>query len=106
MTSFSSVSPQGKIGSIVETDEKLDISALQGKSAALCWELMFTRSLFQTADMYKQGQILARMASLVDDGTVRTTETKVLNGLSAETLKEAHAIIEKAAMIGKMVIKF
>jgi NADPH2:quinone reductase len=100
------ISPQGKIGTIVETDENLDISALQGKSAALCWELMFTRSLFQTSDMYKQGQILARMASLVDDGTVRTTETKVLNGLTAETLKEAHTIIEKAAMIGKLVVKY
>jgi NADPH2:quinone reductase len=100
------IAPQGKIGTIVETDEKLDISALQGKSAALCWELMFTRTLFQTSDMYKQGQILARMASLVDDGTVRTTETKVLNGLSAETMKEAHTIIEKAAMIGKLVVKF
>jgi NADPH2:quinone reductase len=100
------VSPQGKIGTIVETDKNLDISALQGKSASLCWELMFTRSLFQTSDMHKQGQILARMASLVDDGTVRTTETKVLNGLTAETLKEAHTIIEKAAMIGKLVVKF
>jgi NADPH2:quinone reductase len=100
------VSPQGKIGTIVETDEKLDISALQGKSAALCWELMFTRTLFQTSDMYKQGQILARMASLVDDGTVRTTQSRVLNGLSAKTLKEAHAIIEKGTMIGKLVIKF
>jgi zinc-binding alcohol dehydrogenase family protein len=100
------VSPQGKIGTIVETDEKLDISALQGKSVALCWELMFTRSLFQTADMYKQGQILARMASLVDDGLVKTTETTVLNGLSAATLKQAHATIEKAATVGKIVVKF
>ncbi len=100
------VSPQGKIGTIVETDEKLDLSALQGKSAALCWELMFTRSMFQTSDMHKQGRILARMASLVDDGTVKTTETKVLSGLSADTLKEAHSSIEKAATIGKMVVKF
>jgi len=100
------VSPQGKIGTIVETDEKLDISALQGKSAALCWELMFTRSLFQTSDMYRQGQILARMASLVDDGTIQTTETTVLNGLSAKTLKQAHETIEQAATIGKMVVKF
>ncbi|MEP1209840.1 MAG: zinc-binding alcohol dehydrogenase family protein [Rhizobiaceae bacterium] len=100
------VSPQGKIGTIVETDEKLDISALQGKSAALCWELMFTRSLFQTADMYRQGQILARMASLVDDGTIATTETTVLEGLSAQTLKHAHQTIEKAATIGKIVVKF
>jgi zinc-binding alcohol dehydrogenase family protein len=100
------VAPQGKIGTIVETDETLDISALQGKSAALVWELMFTRTLFQTPDMPKQGQILARMASLVDDGIVQTTETKVLNGLSAQTLKEAHRIIETGAMIGKLVVKF
>ena len=100
------VSPQGKIGTIVETDAKLDISALQGKSAALCWELMFTRSLFQTADMYKQGQILARMASLVDDGSIKTTETSVLEGLSANTLKQAHTTIEQAATIGKIVVKY
>jgi NADPH2:quinone reductase len=100
------VAPQGKIGTIVETDQTLDISALQGKSAALVWELMFTRSLFQTPDISKQGQILARMASLVDDGIVQTTETRVLNGLSAETLKEAHRIIETGAMIGKLVVKF
>jgi NADPH2:quinone reductase len=100
------VAPQGKIGTIVETDELLDISPLQGKSAALVWELMFTRSMFQTSDMSKQGQILSRMAALVDDGIVQTTETKVLHGLSAQTLKEAHTIIETGAMIGKLVVKF
>jgi zinc-binding alcohol dehydrogenase family protein len=100
------VAPQGKIGSIVETDVPLDITALQGKSAAFVWELMFTRSMFKTPDMHQQGKILARVASLVDDGIVQTTETKVLNGLSAATLKEAHAIIEKAAMIGKLIVKF
>lgn len=100
------VAPQGKIGTIVETDVKLDISALQGKSAALIWELMFTRSMFQTSDMHKQGQILSRMASLVEDGIVETTETKVLNGLSAATLKSAHEIIETASMVGKLVVKY
>lgn len=100
------IAPQGRIGTIVETSENLDVSKLQGKSAALMWELMFTRSLFGTPDMYKQGQILAHMAGLVDDGVIATTETKVLQGLSAETLKQAHQIIEKAAMIGKLVIKY
>ena len=52
------VAPQGKIGTIVETDENLNISALQGKSASLHWELMFTRSIYQTDDMYKQGKFL------------------------------------------------
>lgn len=100
------IKPQGRIGTIVETPEKLDISALQGKSAALMWELMFTRSLFGTADMARQGEILARMARLVDDGVVHTTEQKVLHGLSADTLKDAHSIIETGQMIGKLVVEY
>ncbi|WP_412553214.1 zinc-binding alcohol dehydrogenase family protein [Shimia sp. MIT1388] len=100
------IAPQGRIGTIVETEEKLDISALQGKSAALMWELMFTRSMFGTADMAKQGAILARMAQLVDDGIVQTTETKALNGLSAATLKQAHRLIESTTTIGKLVVAY
>ncbi|MEX0281946.1 MAG: zinc-binding alcohol dehydrogenase family protein [Arenibacterium sp.] len=100
------VAPQGRIGTIVETSETLDISALQGKSAALMWELMFTRSLFGTPDLARQGQILDRVARLVDDGVIRTTEQKTLRSLSAETLKEAHRIIETGRMIGKLVVEF
>ncbi len=100
------IAPQGRIGTIVETSENLDISALQGKSAALMWELMFTRSMFGTKDMARQGRILARMARLVDDGIIRTTETRTLNGLSADTLKEAHGIIETGSMIGKLVVAY
>ncbi len=100
------IAPQGRIGTIVETDAKLDISALQGKSAALMWELMFTRSLFGTADMARQGQILSRMARLVDDGLVQTTETTILHGLSAQTLREAHQLIESGATIGKIVVAY
>ncbi len=100
------IAPQGRIGTIVETPEKLDICALQGKSAALMWELMFTRSMFATSDMDRQGQILSRMARLVDDGVVTTTQTKVLDGLSAATLKAAHRLIETGATIGKIVIRY
>ena len=46
------------------------------------------------------------MARLVDDGIITTTETKTLNGLSAETLKSAHKTIESGSMIGKIVVQF
>lgn len=100
------IAPQGRIGTIVETPDKLDISMLQEKSAALMWELMFTRSLFATADMDRQGKILARVARLVDDGLVVTTETEKLEGLSAKTLKKAHRMIETGSMIGKLVVAY
>lgn len=100
------IAPQGRISSIAETSDKLDLCALQGKSVGFMWELMFTRSMFSTPDMAQQGAILARMADLVDDGIVTTTETQILHGFSADTLKEAHKIVETGAMIGKLVIKF
>ena len=100
------IAPQGRISSIAETPEKLDLCALQGKSAGFMWELMFTRSLFGTPDMARQGQILARMARMVDDGIITTTDTKQLNGLSVDTLKEAHRIIETGAMVGKLVVAY
>jgi len=45
------VAPEGKICSIVETHEPLNITALQRKSATFVWEFMFTRARYQTADM-------------------------------------------------------
>ena len=100
------VAPQGKIGTIVETPEPVNISKLQAKSVSLHWELMFTRAMFQTADMAEQNKILTRMSELVDAGTLRTTHKQTLNGFSAETLKEAHRRIETATLIGKLVVEY
>jgi len=86
--------------------DKRNISVPLGKSAALMWELMFTRSMFATSDMDRQGKILARMGLLVEDNAVVTTETEMLNGLNADTLKNAHRIIETGTMIGKLVIAY
>ncbi len=53
--------------------ETLDVMPLKPKSLSLHWELMFTRSLFQTADMERQHVILTEVARLVDAGQLRTT---------------------------------
>jgi len=100
------VAPQGKIGTIVETNDLIDITKLQGKSAALHWELMFTRALFQTEDMAEQNKILTRLADLVDSGAIKTTLQHTLKGFSADVLKEAHRRIETGSAIGKLVIEY
>jgi NADPH:quinone reductase-like Zn-dependent oxidoreductase len=66
---------------------------------------MFTRSLFQTADMEEQGKLLSKVAGLVDQGMIRTTMTERLSPINAENLKQAHAQIEKGTMIGKLVLE-
>ncbi|MEZ9565960.1 zinc-binding alcohol dehydrogenase family protein [Vibrio artabrorum] len=100
------IAPQGMISSIVEFDDGINLSALQGKSIGFIWELMFTRSLFNTEDIQKQQHILFQAANLIDSGRIQSTLTSTLHGFSAETLKEAHQRIESSASIGKTAIKY
>ncbi len=58
------------------------------------WELMFTRSLFDTPDVAEQGRLLDAVAELVDEGRIRTTATETLSPINAANLIEAHRRIE------------
>ena len=97
------VAPQGKICSIVETKAPVDLGGiLQQKSATFVWELMFTRSLFQTPDMIEQHQLLDTVAELIDSNKIKTTLTELLSPINAENLRKAHRKLESATMIGKI----
>lgn len=77
---------------------------MKRKSASLHWEFMFTRSMYQTPDMEQQGKILQEVAHLVDAGKLQGTASEVLNGLSVETLQQAHAKVLEGHMRGKVTI--
>ena len=96
--------PQGRIALIDDPSEPLDVMALKSKSLSLHWELMFTRSLFETNDMAEQGQLLNRVAALVDVGKLRSTITQTLSPINAVNLREAHAKIESGHTQGKLVL--
>lgn len=98
------IRPQGAIVSIVGNKEPLAQDRLFSKSVTLTWELMFTRPMFQTADMVKQHQLLNRIASWIDEGTIRTTVNQVLSPINAENLRLAHEMIESGRSIGKVVL--
>ncbi|CAM4387413.1 zinc-binding alcohol dehydrogenase family protein [Paenibacillus tarimensis] len=99
------IAPQGKICSIVETDQPLNLTLLKNKSAAFCWEFMFTRAMYETDDMIEQHNLLNELARLVDQGIIRTTLTEKLEPIHAANLKKAHAAIEKGRTIGKIVLE-
>jgi NADPH:quinone reductase-like Zn-dependent oxidoreductase len=65
---------------------------------------MFTRSLFQTADMIKQHQLLNTVADLIDSNKIKTTLTEVLSPINAENLRNAHRKLESGTMIGKIIL--
>lgn len=66
---------------------------------------MFTRSIYQTADMIEQHRLLNEVARRVDAGELRTTLTKRLSPINASTLKQAHALVESGRTIGKIVVE-
>lgn len=100
------IAPQGHICTIVENEHPLDQNELKLKSAALHWEFMYTRSMYQTADMGRQGEILNAVAKLVDEGVVESSLSETLHGLSVETLQQAHDKVLEGHMRGKVVIAY
>ena len=67
------IAPQGKICSIVETKAPVDMGGiLRQKSATFVWEVMFTRSLFQTYDMIEQHHLLNTVADLIDSKKIKS----------------------------------
>lgn len=100
------VAPQGLVCAVASAKRPHDIQPLMAKSAGFVWELMFTRSLFQTPDMHRQGEILHRIAEHVDQGALETTLTKTLHGMNAATFIAAHQLLENGNMIGKLVVSY
>ncbi|MRX68569.1 NADPH2:quinone reductase [Flavobacterium resistens] len=100
------IKPQGHIASITGNSNPVALNSLKSKSVSFSWELMYTRSMFQTEDMIEQHHILNKVADLLDHGTLKTTLNQTLNGLTADNLKKAHQLLESGKTIGKIAIKF
>jgi NADPH:quinone reductase-like Zn-dependent oxidoreductase len=98
------IRPQGRIVAIVSSRGPLDLNLLKDKSATFAWEYMFTRPRHATPDMARQGQILAAVAERIDAGTLRTTLRQTLSPINAETLRQAHAQLERGRTIGKIAL--
>ncbi len=98
------IAPQGRFG-LIDDPQSLNIGPFKQKSVSTHWEFMYTRSLFQTADMARQGEILNEVAQLLDAGKIRSTATETLGVINAENLMRAHAILESGKARGKLVLE-
>ena len=98
------IAPQGRFG-LIDDPDALDVTPFKRKAVSIHWELMFTRSIFQTADMSEQGRILGQVAQLVDEGRIQTTATSTLTPINAANLRQAHALLESGRARGKVVLE-
>lgn len=97
--------PMGRFGLIDDPENGFDVMPFKRKSISIHWELMFTRSMFQTPDMVQQHKLLTEVAAMVDAGQVRTTLTEAAGRIDAATLKKVHAKIESGTACGKIVVE-
>lgn len=98
------IAPQGHFG-LIDDPENFFINPFKTKSISIHWESMFTRSTFQTKDISRQGDILNKISKLVNDQRVKTTLGQNLGKINAENITRAHALIESAKSIGKIVLE-
>lgn len=99
------LAPQGHVA-VIDDPKTLDVKPMKRKSAALHWELMFTRSLYTTTDMINQQQILNEVAGLVDEGIIRSTLAHTFGLVNAENLRRAHELLESGKSHGKIVLSW
>lgn len=98
------IRPFGHIVNVALTPSPLEITKLQAKSASFDWELMFTKANLGY-DLESQGQALRLLATLLDEGVIRSTATKVLREpIDANHIQQAHQLLNAHQMVGKMVI--
>ncbi|WP_045857639.1 zinc-binding alcohol dehydrogenase family protein [Teredinibacter purpureus] len=99
------LAPQGKLALIDDPQTMIDVRKLKLKSLSLHWELMFTRSMFDTWDMQKQHELLTAMSALIDAGCIRSTIGEHYGVINAANLKRAHAQLESHQAVGKIVLE-
>ncbi|MDB5600619.1 MAG: Zn-dependent oxidoreductase [Xanthobacteraceae bacterium] len=97
------IAPQGRFA-LIDDPKTLDVVPLKRKSVSTHWELMFTRSLFGTADMIAQHDLLVEVSRLVDAGMLRSTMAESFGAINAANLKRAHAQLESGTTRGKVVL--
>lgn len=98
------LAPQGRLG-LIDDPKMLDVVPFKQKSLSIHWELMFTRSTYDTVDLREQGVILDEISRLVDDGIVRTTLGEHLGRIDAANLRKAHTLLESGRTKGKLVLE-
>ncbi|MFC7780364.1 zinc-binding alcohol dehydrogenase family protein [Legionella taurinensis] len=95
--------PQAKFA-LIDDPVNLDIKLFKLKSLSVHWEMMFTRSMYKTADRIQQHTILNQISELVDQGNLHTTLNETFGPINAANLKRAHELIESGRSRGKIVL--
>jgi len=89
--------------SVVDGSPGLDVNTLVPKAVSLHTEMIFSR-LSNDYAPETHGTILDQVAAFAAKGKIKPIATTQLDGLTPETMKKAHELVETRRTIGKLVI--
>lgn len=98
------IAPEGAIVALVGSRRPLDLERLKARSVSFHWEFVFTRPRGSRDQRQRQGRILEQLATLVEDGCLRSTERRRLAPISATSLERAYADLRQGHTLGKTVL--
>jgi NADPH:quinone reductase len=96
------IASQGHLALI--NGEAADVFVFVRKSVSVYYELMFTRPLFQTADIEAPHGLLNEVADLVESRRVRSTMSENYGRIDAANLMRAMGFLKSGRAIGKIVL--
>jgi NADPH:quinone reductase and related Zn-dependent oxidoreductases len=98
------VNPLGHVGALVSVDHPLEVGVFKSRSISFDWEFMFTKTQYNV-QIQTQGEYLAKMAKLIEEGHLKANVNKIYTGMNSKTLKLATKELESGHTVGKIVIK-
>ncbi|WP_083432895.1 zinc-binding alcohol dehydrogenase family protein [Alkalibacterium sp. 20] len=97
------IKPQGRVCSLLPLLDPLPTSFF-GKSVTFSYELMYTRSIYETDDWIKQHEYLTELKNQIEQGFIHSNLEILFDEMNEETLQNAYKQILTEHTIGKIVL--
>lgn len=98
------IKPQGRICSLLPLKQPLPTSYFS-KSVQFSYELMYTRSVYETPDWIKQHEYLTELKNQVEQGLIKTTLSTSYSEMNEDTIKQAFTDLMTGHTVGKIVLE-
>lgn len=97
------IAPQGRVCSLLPLENPLPGSFF-GKSVTFSYELMYTRSVYETPDWIKQHEYLTELKNQVEQGFISTNLETLYSEMTEDTIRKAYEQLQTEHTIGKIVL--
>lgn len=97
------IKPQGHVCSLLPLQNPLPISFFS-KSVTFSYELMYTRSVYETNDWIKQHEYLTELKNQVEQGFIKSNLETLFDEMNEKTLQQAYEQLMTGHTVGKIVL--